>query len=273
MNGSNALVDNVYVAADVTGQKPVGGFVGVCNGGTITNSTFAGAVLAQHNDGAAGGMTGLAYNANFKIINCRNVGTIEATGFNEGAAVAGGMVGRTWSHLGLENCINNGTITSKCAAGGILGAGGMGADYSLTVRNCKNYGTLTSANSQTGVVGTYNMNFTDDNNQNLIGSTDESYVALTITPNFPEIDPYVPYEPDEGEGGGDDIFGGSDDDSGEDTTEDTKKPEETTAESETTTDSETTSEESSGCGSTIGAAMGVLACAGLAVAVGKKKKD
>ena len=116
------------------------------------------------------------------------------------------------------------------------------------------------------------MSFTNENNTDSMGATDNTYIPLTITPNFPEVDPYVPYEPDDSGDSTEDIFGG-DDNNGDDTFNETEMPENTTTESNATVDSETTDEKSGGCGSTIGAAMGVLVCATLAVAAAKKKKD
>ena len=280
-NGTATLIDNVYICGNVTGEKPVGGLVGMLNGGTIVNSTFAGNVLAKHNDGSAGGMIGIAYNAEASVRNCRNAGKIESTGYNATAAVSGGMIGRIWAGVTVIDCINNGTITSKCAAGGMIGAALVNT-ATITVRNCKNFGSLLHDGGNTGIVGSVNVaSFVDENNSNTVGGTDNTFVLEPITPDFPETDPYVPGQYDNnGDDGNDDNNGDGNDNNGDDnnTAIDKNDEPDKTATTTASTDSGATdtaeTEKAGGCGSTIGGAAVVLACAGLAVAVtvGKKKK-
>ena len=280
MNGNDTVIDNVYVAASVSGKKFTGGFVGASNGGIISNSTFAGTVTADHSDAAVGGMAGFAGKVannpasdGAKFMNCRNVGAVESKGLNNDQAVAGGIAGRTWDDgVYFDGCINNGTVISQNSyAGSIFGKSN---DRQITLSNCKNYGTLTSkgATVYTFVGGADNADFTDCVEAS--GTTDATYVALTITPNYPATDPYVPRDPETGGNSGGNIFGDDDEEEEEDTTTKPSKSKETTAAADTTTTApDTTSEETSGCGATIGTAIGVLACATLAVAIGRKKED
>ena len=128
-NGTQTVVENVFVTNGFVKGGSSGGIVGTC----YTNSTTE-VLISRCWNGAeiegtyAGGIVGEKAD---KIHNCYNVGTIH------GSSSAGGIVGSSATEV-LE-CYNNGAVTGDCYGGGIVGGDIRGNAF---VGNCYNTGNI-----------------------------------------------------------------------------------------------------------------------------------
>ncbi|MBQ7347224.1 MAG: hypothetical protein IJW55_04645 [Clostridia bacterium] len=289
-NSNGCTVDNCYVLATVNGSRYTGGVVGFINTTTedvIQNCTFAGST--SDNTRGSGGIVGTVAQANTKVLNCRNTGTVNsATTASAYNTCAGGIVGRCWAAgLTIDGCINNGTITAATYGGGILGGLQLA---NATVTNCINYGTVTGEGTDNGIVGMVQDTFSAGISEcvDKAGQDDATLSTVpTVTPDYPtqeEIDAAHNNNNTQGgdEGGneqggneqggneqGGNEQGGNEQGGSKDTEPVTEAPT-----SATTTEAPADTDEESGCASSVfgGLAM-IVMTAGAALTLCKKKKD
>ncbi|MBQ8383191.1 MAG: leucine-rich repeat domain-containing protein [Clostridia bacterium] len=147
----NLTVSNCSVKGTVGGNESVGGLIGyaeAAQGGklTVTSGGFSGSLSASV---AAGGVLGgSGYQSGvIQLSDCVNDGQITAK------SAAGGIVGRLYgSGDQISSCKNNGAIRADEDLGGIAGLVHP-ADGIVTVSSCQNGGTLLSVNTAGGIVG------------------------------------------------------------------------------------------------------------------------
>ena len=130
----------------------LGGIAGSAD--LINNCTFSGALSGM---GYSGGIVG-----NGKIVtNCASRGTVTGD-------TAGGIVGNLYAagtdleidtpHLGLDNCVNSGSVIGTKLAGGIIGSmGNDESDISMSVINCVNDGSVQCETTGAGIVGSLSV--------------------------------------------------------------------------------------------------------------------
>ena len=185
---SGATIENCVNKAKVTATSKAGGIVSYAQGNnsdqygalssdcTITNCKNYGEVKTTGD--AAGGIYGWSgdKSGKLKIIGCENFGAVTATG----EKTAGGIVGQC-RVITVENCTNNGNISSSLNAGGIIGANDTAA---ATIIGCHNTGAVTGAENKFGgiagaVIGTI-KNCTTTGTDVLVGTFGTNGLANTI---------------------------------------------------------------------------------------------
>ena len=189
---SGATIENCVNKANVTATSKAGGIVSYAQGDnsnqygalssdcTIKNCKNSGEVKTTGDAAtAAGGIYGWSgdESGNLKIIGCENSGAVTATG----EKAAGGIVGQC-RVITVENCTNNGNISSSKNAGGIIGANDTAA---ATIIGCHNTGTMTGAKNKIGgiagaVIGTI-KNCTTTGTDVLVGTFGTTGLANTNT--------------------------------------------------------------------------------------------
>ena len=302
---AGTTIDNCYSAASVIGGNRTGGITAYSDIGPggqstdatsnvvlatvrkITNCTNAGSVHA--NAGRVGGIVGLAAGTVLEIKNCRNTGAISTDGTDNHYAAAGGFLGNTWptdgfySHVIIDGCINNGSVTGGGSAGGFVGC----PQREVTITNSFNYGTLTG--TVTGGLIAHDKNTAENATAHVLtGSEDKSQgtetdatlsTVPTITPDYPtaaEIEAEKnSYKNDSNDNNNDNS------DSTDNTDNTTTEPTNNTTEAPATTEAPSTTapstteapaEEKKGCGSVVFGGMAlVMLTAGAALTVCKKK--
>ena len=187
---SGATIESCVNKADVTATSKAGGIVSYAQGDnsnqygalssdcTITNCKNYGEVKTT-GGAAAGGIYGWSgdVSGKLKIIGCENSGAVTATG----EKAAGGIVGQC-RVITVENCTNNGNISSSKNAGGIIGANDTAA---ATIIGCHNTGTMAGAENKIGgiagaVIGTI-KNCTTAGTDVLVGTFGTTGLANTNT--------------------------------------------------------------------------------------------
>lgn len=135
----NGTIVNCRVSGSLADGTPVGGIVGMLDGGKISLCQVE---LAISTTGANAFVGGIAGESSGEIDQCVTLGSINATGSNTNAA---GIAGK-----------NNGKITNSYSSMKIISAycaaGVVGYNYG-TVDKCYAYGDLKSMNYAAGVVG------------------------------------------------------------------------------------------------------------------------
>ena len=189
---SGATIENCVNNANVTATSKAGGIVSYAQGDnsnqygalssdcTIKNCKNSGEVKTTGDAAtAAGGIYGWSgdESGKLKIIGCENSGEVTATG----EKAAGGIVGQC-RVITVENCTNNGNISSSKNAGGIIGANDTAA---ATIIGCHNTGTMTGAENKIGgiagaVIGTI-KNCTTTGTDVLVGTFGTNGLANTNT--------------------------------------------------------------------------------------------
>lgn len=189
---SGATIENCVNNAIVTATSKAGGIVSYAQGDnsnpygalssdcTIKNCKNSGEVKTTGDAAtAAGGIYGWSgdESGKLKIIGCENSGAVTAT--DEKAA--GGIVGQC-RVITVENCTNNGNISSSKNAGGIIGANDTAA---ATIIGCHNTGTMAGAENKIGgiagaVIGTI-KNCTTTETDVLVGTFGTTGLANTNT--------------------------------------------------------------------------------------------
>ena len=188
---SGATIENCVNKANVTATSKAGGIVSYAQGNnssqygalssdcTIKNCKNSGEVKTTGDAAtAAGGIYGWSgdESGKLKIIGCENSGAVTATG----EKTAGGIVGQC-RVITVENCTNNGNISSSLNAGGIIGANDTAA---ATIIGCHNTGAVTGAENKFGgiagaVIGTI-KNCTTTGTDVLVGTFGTNGLANTI---------------------------------------------------------------------------------------------
>ena len=189
---SGATIENCVNKANVTATSKAGGIVSYAQGNnssqygalssdcTIKNCKNSGEVKTTGDAAtAAGGIYGWSgdESGKLKIIGCENSGAVTATG----EKAAGGIVGQC-RVITVENCTNNGNISSSKNAGGIIGANDTAA---ATIIGCHNTGTMAGAENKIGgiagaVIGTI-KNCTTTGTDVLVGTFGTTGLANTNT--------------------------------------------------------------------------------------------
>ncbi len=138
--GENGVVENTGVFNSYfCGYWYVGGVVGSCNNGTISNCYNTSAVIGQRN---VGGVVG---HINGTISNCYNTGTVNGI-ISDAGGVAGDISDGT-----ISNCYNTGTVNGSEYVGGV-----SGYISNSTVANCYNTGVIDDGTNYVGGVVGYN---------------------------------------------------------------------------------------------------------------------
>lgn len=112
---NNPNISECYNKGTVSGDRTVGGIIGMGNAITIKDCYNTGAVLSS-TDLKAAGIEGSANNANTSLINCYNVGVIDNSA---GSSKGYGMT------YGAGNAANGSTITSCYSLEGVASAIGV----------------------------------------------------------------------------------------------------------------------------------------------------
>lgn len=135
----NGTIVNCRVSGSLADGTPVGGIVGMLDGGKIT---FCQAELTVSTTGANAYVGGIAGESSGDIDQCVTLGSVNATGNSTNAAgIAGKNSGK------ITNSYSSMKITSAYCAAGVVGY-----NYG-TVDKCYAYGDLKSMNYAAGVVG------------------------------------------------------------------------------------------------------------------------
>lgn len=159
-NGNGYRISNLYISTDNTEVQALFGYV--AQGGTISNLTVSGSVIAQNAAGISGQNDGIILNCcNEAVIYGQNVaaglvvinnGTVSGSSNNgyikTETGVAGGISGSAGEVSEITNCINTANIHGVSLVGGITGsAKGI-------ISDCKNVGEIYSTTSYVGgIVG------------------------------------------------------------------------------------------------------------------------
>ena len=136
------ILSNLTISGSVTsnGDGSIGGITGGKDNGILYNLINEVNVTKTNSTVDVGGITGIVANAYIK--NCTNIGTIQ------GAAQAGGIMGRNYSTVIIENSYNEGEVINNV---GTYAAGFVGVDRnssSITkIYNSHNSGVVSSTNS------------------------------------------------------------------------------------------------------------------------------
>lgn len=182
-NEGDLIMTNCTTTGTITGIGIcTGAVMGQANGNSnarFTNCTnLANVTGAFHTSGVVGNV-GTGANSMY-FTSCKNYGNITSTGTTYDC-MAGSLLGRATNKKDQDNkrlrvfydCINYGTITSGCRAGGFVGSShdydtsGQTANYNYyTFENCVNYGTVNGGQYAGGMIGiaspvTYRAEITD----------------------------------------------------------------------------------------------------------------
>ena len=136
----NGTIINCHVSGSVADGTPVGGLVGLFDGGKISLSQATVTINTTNGTSYVGGLVGEITGG--QIDQCVTQGTITATG-NE--SYVGGLVGK--NSATITNCYSNAQVTSTYNAAGLVAY-----NYG-TVNKCYATGDLFSNNYAAGVIG------------------------------------------------------------------------------------------------------------------------
>ena len=136
----NGTIENCRVSGNLTDGTPVGGIVGLLDGGKILKSQASVIINTSGDNTYVGGLVGDITSG--EIDQCVTLGTITATGKN---SQAGGLVGKNAATV--TNCYSNATVTSAYCAAGLISY-----NFGL-VEKCYATGNLSSQNYGAGVIG------------------------------------------------------------------------------------------------------------------------
>ena len=136
----NGTIENCKVSGMVADGTPVGGMVGLFDGGSITNCQATITISTTEATSYVGGLIGEITGGT--IDQCVTTGTLTATG---ATSYVGGLVGL--NRATVTNCYSNATITSSYNAAGIVAY-----NYDV-VDKCFYTGDLYSNNYAAGIIG------------------------------------------------------------------------------------------------------------------------
>jgi len=136
----NGTIENCKVSGSVADGTPVGGIVGLLDGGKILLSQATVTVNTTGDNTYVGGLVGEITSG--EIDQCVSSGTLTATGKN---SQAGGLVGK--NSATITNSYSNVAVTSAYCAAGLVAY-----NYGL-VEKCYATGDLSSMNYGAGVIG------------------------------------------------------------------------------------------------------------------------
>lgn len=136
----NGTIENCHVSGTVADGAPVGGIVGLMNGGSISqsqaNMTISTTGATSYVDGIVGEIT------SGTVDQCVTTGTLTATGSE---SYVGGIIGK--NSATVTNCYSTATVTSSYNAAGVVAY-----NYGV-VDMCYATGNLYSQNYAAGVIG------------------------------------------------------------------------------------------------------------------------
>lgn len=136
----NGTIENCKVSGKVADRTPVGGMVGLMDGGKISICQTNVTINTTGNTSYVGGLVGEITGG--EIDQCVTLGTLTATGTE---SYVGGMVGKNYATV--TNCYSNANVTSSYNAAGLIAY-----NYGL-VEKCYATGNLSSNNYAAGVIG------------------------------------------------------------------------------------------------------------------------
>ena len=136
----NGTIENCHVSGKVTDGTPVGGMVGLFDGGKISLCQANVTINTTGEQSYVGGLVGEITGG--EIDQCFTLGTLTASGKETYIA---GLVGK--NSATMTNCYSNATITSPYCAAGIVAY-----NYGV-VDKCYATGNLFSSNYAAGVIG------------------------------------------------------------------------------------------------------------------------
>jgi len=136
----NGTIENCHVSGSVADGTPVGGIVGLMDGGNILLSQASVTINTTGDNTYVGGLVGDITSG--KISQCVSMGTLSATGNN---SQAGGLVGKNAAKI--TNCYSNVSVNSAYCAAGLVAY-----NYNL-VEKCYARGNLSSMNYGAGMIG------------------------------------------------------------------------------------------------------------------------
>ncbi len=147
-NFSRTVVNKVWQNSYGTNwNRGTGGLVGYMQNSNIINCKNTAAVSGYNK---TGGIVGVMYWG--KVDKAVNSGNVTTTG----AGVAGGIASWMFVSYGINNCVNNGAVSSKGGwNGGIVGYAHSGWSNEImgTVNNCKNTGKIEGGQYTGGIAG------------------------------------------------------------------------------------------------------------------------
>ena len=136
----NGTIENCRVSGNVADGTPVGGMVGLFDGGKISLSQANVTINTTGEKSYVGGLVGEITGG--EIDQCVTLGNLSATGKE---SYVGGLVGKNFSTI--TNCYSNANVTSSYNSAGLVAY-----NYGL-VDKCYATGNLSSSNYGAGVIG------------------------------------------------------------------------------------------------------------------------
>lgn len=136
----NGTIENCIVRGCVADGTPVGGLVGLMDGGSISKCRSAVSINTTQGTTYVGGLVGEMTAGT--IAECVTIGTLNATGTE---SYAGGLVGK--NSAAVSNCYSTMTINSSYNAAGLIAY-----NYG-SVEKCYATGNLKSNNYAAGIIG------------------------------------------------------------------------------------------------------------------------
>lgn len=136
----NGVIENCHVSGTVADGTPVGGMVGLLEGGKILLSQASVTINTTNETSYVGGLVGEITGG--EIDQCVTLGTLTAIGKE---SYVGGLVGKNYATV--TNCYSNAVVTSPYNAAGLIAY-----NYSV-VDKCYATGNIFSSNYGAGVIG------------------------------------------------------------------------------------------------------------------------
>ena len=136
----NGVIENCRVSGTVADGTPVGGMVGLLDGGKILLSQASVTINTAGETSYVGGLVGEITGG--EIDQCVTLGTLTATGKE---SYVGGLVGKNYATV--TNCYSNAVVTSPYNAAGLIAY-----NYGV-VDKCYATGNIFSSNYGAGVIG------------------------------------------------------------------------------------------------------------------------
>ena len=136
----NGTIENCKVSGKVSDGTPVGGMVGLFNGGSITRSQAAVTITTTGATSYVGGLVGETTGGT--IDQCFTAGTLNGTGTE---SYVGGMIGKNYATI--TNSFSTAKVSSSYNAAGLVAY-----NYGV-VDKCYASGDLSSNNYAAGVIG------------------------------------------------------------------------------------------------------------------------
>ena len=136
----NGTIENCRVSGNVADGTPVGGMVGLFNGGSISCSQANVSIATTGSTSYVGGLVGESTGGT--IDQSVTTGTLNGTGTE---SYVGGLVGKNYATV--TNCYSSAAVTSSYNAAGLVAY-----NYGV-VDKCYALGNLTSSNYAAGVIG------------------------------------------------------------------------------------------------------------------------